>query len=271
MQNLESGLRSDKQLGKLALMSALGIYFVFSSHVATADSTAYVVQQSGLFGTVDLNTGAFSNIGSLGITPAGLGVVNGTLFTANYNNSNETLYSINTANGNLTTIGSSTLSLIDFGSTTTGLYGIGADSNLYSINPTTGTDTLIGSTGISIGDSLSTNSSELYYSSNHELYTLNTNTGLATLVGNLGGSAIIGAMVFENGVLWGGEATYPSSISTINTTTGALATESSFAGTNTWGLAPSPIPPAAVPVPAAAWLFGSALAGFVGFNRRKSV
>ncbi len=30
------------------------------------------------------------------------------------------------------------------------------------------------------------------------------------------------------------------------------------------------ITPAAVPVPAAAWLFGSALAGFIGFKRRKA-
>ena len=29
--------------------------------------------------------------------------------------------------------------------------------------------------------------------------------------------------------------------------------------------------PAAVPVPAAVWLFGSAIAGFINFNIRKSV
>jgi len=29
--------------------------------------------------------------------------------------------------------------------------------------------------------------------------------------------------------------------------------------------------PSAVPIPAAVWLFGSALAGFIGFNRRKQV
>jgi hypothetical protein len=29
--------------------------------------------------------------------------------------------------------------------------------------------------------------------------------------------------------------------------------------------------PAAVPVPAAVWLFGTALAGFIGLNRRKTV
>ena len=35
-------------------------------------------------------------------------------------------------------------------------------------------------------------------------------------------------------------------------------------------LVPPPLPPSTVPVPAAAWLFGSALLGFFGFSRRKA-
>lgn len=42
-----------------------------------------------------------------------------------------------------------------------------------------------------------------------------------------------------------------------------------FAGTTIAGVSIDPVV-SAVPVPAAIWLFGSALAGFIGFNRRKS-
>ena len=260
--------------GKYALMTAMGIWLLSAGQVALADSMAYVGTGAGEFGAIDLNTGVFSDIGPIGFSPAGLGVANGTLYLTNWEQPNGALYSVNTSNGSLTTVGSSTVAYFDLGSTTAGgLYAVGLDHNLYSINPTTGSDSLIGATGVSFGswNGMSTNSSVLYFSAGSSLYTLNTSTGAATLVGNMGSQ--MGAILLENGVLWGGEITPTSSIATLNTITGAATTGPAVTGAgsgNVWGLAQYPIP-ASVPIPGAIWLFGSTLACFIGYNRRKSI
>jgi hypothetical protein len=113
---------------------------VLCSGSVLADSYAYEGTGSGIFGTLDLNTGAFSAIGTgFGFTPAGLGTYAGTLYTVSYNGSG-TLYSVNTTTGALTAIGNSG---IDFeggiGSTSSGLYGVGGNGDLYSINRDAGT------------------------------------------------------------------------------------------------------------------------------------
>ncbi len=146
------------------------------------------------FGTVDLNSGAFTLIGNMGSGGYdGLAVANGVLYTEQ----NGLLYSVNTANANLTLIGgvTGTPNLATFGSTTTGLYGVasaGSDevATLFSINPQTGAITAIGPIGASAipnGQSyyqrLSVGSSTLYMESNSNLYTINTTTGAATQVG----------------------------------------------------------------------------------------
>src|ERR1700689_3426727 len=93
------------------------------------------------FGIVDLNTGAFTLIGNMGSGGYdGLAVANGILYTEQ----NGLLYSVNTSNANLTLIGGlSGHNLGTFGSTTTGLYGLGGTGSfevatLFSINPETG-------------------------------------------------------------------------------------------------------------------------------------
>ena len=91
------------------------------------------------FGTVDLNSGAFTLIGNMGSGGYdGLAVANGVLYTEQ----NGLLYSVNTTNANLTLIGgvTGTPNLATFGSTTTGLYGVAATGSLsvptlFSINP----------------------------------------------------------------------------------------------------------------------------------------
>ena len=247
--------------------------FLLSAVSLKADDSAYVGYGGGAFGTIDLNTGTVTALGSLGQTPAGLGVFDGSLYAASYN-SNGTLYLVNPTNGSLTAIGNSGIDYTGgFGSTTSGLYAVGnGGADLYSINPLTGAATLIGATGLSDAGwrDISTNSSILYFGNGPNLYTLNTSTGAATLVGTYGSGAEIGALVTVDGTLYGGDQGN-GTIDTVDTSTGA-ATVTGASANNIWGLAPASVPAGpTVPEPGTVTLLGSGLLGLVGLMRRKMV
>ena len=242
---------------------------------AQADSFAYAGSSSGAFGTMDLNTGAFTLLGNSGQTLAGLAVATGSIFATSYHTANGTLFGVNPANGALTSIGTATgVDYDDFGSTTTGLYVVsfGAIQDLYSISPTTGVATLIGPTGLGYGSwrGLSTNSSTLYFADGADLYTLNTGTGAATLVGAFGGSAEMGVLLTEGGTLYGGDDT-DNKVDTINTSTGAAtigpSPSASFSG-SFYGLAPFPVPGATTPEPGTWGLLGVGITA-LGLLRRR--
>jgi len=238
-----------------------------------ADPTAFVGYKGGSFGTIDLTTGALTSLGNLGQTPAGLGVFNGTLYATSYNN-NGTLYSVNTSNGALTAIGNSGIYFEGgFGSTLTGLYGVGYASggstlDLFSINPSNGSATDIGSTGLSLGAwrDISTNSSTLYFGDGTSLYSLNLANGSASLIGAFGGSAQMGSLVTIGSTLYGADDV-GGQIDTINSITGA-ATAGSPSGGSVWGLAPDPLTTSAsTPEPATWSLLGAAFC-LLAFGRR---
>ncbi len=131
---------------------------------ASADSIVYVVNGSpsgaGQFGTVNLATGAFTQIsdmpeGSQGLVPW----TNGTLLTLGFSGN---FYSINPSTGIATLIGPTGFadcaappaspcgphgsnSLAAVGGQ---IYATDFSNNLYKVNPTTGAATLIGPTGI---------------------------------------------------------------------------------------------------------------------------
>lgn len=246
---------------------------VLSSVCLRADNIAYVTASGGGFGTEDLTTGAFTSLGTNVGTLAGLGVNSGSLFATDYHAASSNLYKVNPSNGALTTVGSMGIDVDTFGSTTTGLYAVSFGTYiLYSINPSTGVATAIGPTGLTGGGwrNLSSNSGTLYYADGGNLYTLNTTTGAATLVGAFGGSAQEGALVFEAGILYGGDDVN-NSVDTINTTTGAATVgPTSTLGAAFYGLAPDPIPsnsPSGAPEPASWALLGAGLAG-LGVARR---
>jgi len=256
-----------------------------------ADDLAYMLAGTGgstnPFGTVDLNTGAFTLIGSLGGPAsggwAGLGVANGVLYTEQ----NGGLYTVNTANASVTLVGGSIGNNIPvFGSTTTGLYGLaplGLQSvpTLFSINPTTGAATAIGTVGAipnggGANAKLSTNSGTLYLENNSSLYTLSTTTGLATLVGTDSNSINLQALLFEDGTLYGGDNAYNvngPSIDSLSLATGQITIGAAISGpaTSFGALAPIPLSapptPSAAPEPAALALFGAGV-GAVGLLRR---
>ena len=210
------------------------------------------------FGTVDLNSGAFTFIGNMGSGGYdGLGVANGVLYTEQ----NGLLYSVNTSNANLTLIGgvTGTPNLATFGSTTTGLYGVssaGSDevATLYSINPLTGAITAIGPIGASVipnGQTdyqrLSVGSSTLYLESNSNLYTVNTTTGAAAQVGTTDGNGYLSSVVLlEYGTYY---VAAGSGLASINVTTGLIDPHSTIFGPagSPVALAPDPL---ITPIPA---------------------
>jgi hypothetical protein len=147
-------------IARKTLLSSLALLLFTTS--ASANSLVYVVSgKNQQFGTVDLSTGAFSQIGP--DTPEGEdGLVpgpSGSLLTLTYSGN---LDSINPATGITTVIGATGLAdcsnypvspcgptsandLARLGGT---LYATDISNNLYTVNPLTGAATLIGPTGI---------------------------------------------------------------------------------------------------------------------------
>ncbi len=218
---------------------------------AQADDLAYMATGSDNFGVLDLDDGEYTQIGNMGQLLSGLGVAGGTIYGGV--EGGDTLYSVNTTTGALTDVGTGDITYYDFGSTLTGLYALadqGGTLYLYSVS-TTGIATAMGSTGLSASGApvgLSDNSNTLYLSDGTSLYTVNTSTGVVNAVGSLGPVGI-GAMVLENGTLYGGVnelgGNYSSTmVATINTTTGAANTPGpgliNAEYGNFWGLAPDP-------------------------------
>jgi hypothetical protein len=244
----------------------------FATGIVRGDPTAYMVNGAGTFGTIDLDTGAFTLVGSMGQRVSGLGEAGGKLFATNWEDATGTLYAVNPANGSLSSVGNSGIAYDDLGSTLTGLYATGVDNNLYSLNATTGAATLIGATGLTIGDfvGLSDNSGTLYYADGTNLYTLSTTTGAATLLGPLGtDSAELGALIQEGSTLYGGQELPTVNVDTVNPMTGAATQGPALSGVsgNFWGLAAYPVASStSVPDSPLGWVGGAAIAALLALR-----
>jgi len=257
---------------KLTLTTSL----LLLAFIAKADSIAYEVASSRDFGTVDLNTGAYTEIGNTPNLPViGLGELGSTLYTVS-NYGGATLYSVNTATGNFTAIGngldagpSASFSL--FGSTTTGLYAVsgngGYDADyLYSLNPITGVATQIGLTVPGSAQagaaSLSNGGASLYLSDGSYLYLINPATGGYTLIGN-SSPFESNASTFENGTLYGTGDSPCCSFYSLNTSTASATFVSNETNGPTGGLvvalAPAGASVPAVPEPASFALLGAGI------------
>jgi hypothetical protein len=138
----------------------LALTLALSTAAAHANPLVYIIGDGGQFGTVDISTGFFTQIGQNIVTPTG-GLVQGpggNLLTLGFDG---TLNRINPTTGILSGIGATGLgdcsqptspcglnSANILGSVGSSIYATDLANNLYSVNPTTGTATLIGATGI---------------------------------------------------------------------------------------------------------------------------
>src|SRR5215472_2812712 len=100
------------------------LLLVLTASAVKAGDTAYFITTGGQVGTIDLNTGANTLLGTSANSPlAGLGEIGGTLYTAVF--SGGTLYTVNPKSGALNAVGNSSIIYWAMGSTTTGLYAAG--------------------------------------------------------------------------------------------------------------------------------------------------
>jgi hypothetical protein len=232
---------------KTAVMA--GFLTILAPAVVLADPSAYLQTGADDFGTVDLTSGSYTQIGNQGALLSGMGEVGGNIYGGI--DGGTALAQVNPATGALTYIGNGANAFYDFGSTTTVLYGMGYNGSVYdlfSVNPTTGATTLIGATGIpragTIG--MSAGGSSLYFAVNSgggsSLYSINTGTGAGTLIGSTGTAGAIGAMVVEGGVLYAGVESAGLPLYSLNTSTGTgtfIADLSNLGVGDYWGLVPT--------------------------------
>src|SRR5580700_1436453 len=170
-------------------ITASAILLAALPSTAYADTIAFMETNMDNFGTVNLDSGAYTQISTNapGLL-SGLAELNGVIYSTAYLSNN--FYVVNPSNGALSQTATTSVSIKSLGATLTGLYGIDVNGGVYSIS-TSGVATAIGSLGLPTGvvsssiDSLSTNSNTLYLTVGSNLYTVNTSTGAATLVGGL--------------------------------------------------------------------------------------
>ena len=215
---------------KLYLPVFVSIVFLLIQGNAKADTIAYAYSGYEDFGILDLNTGAYTYLGTSGAPLGGMGEYKGKLYGGYvYGNA---FYDVSPANGLATLAGYGYPCFDTFGSASGGLYGTcGSPEDLYSVNPATGAETFIGVTGVPLsgayGSSNSTDST-LYLITDGLLYAVNTTTGAGTFIGDTGHPFIV-SMMFDNGVLWG-EDVSSDQIFRINPQTAALTYVSTFSG-----------------------------------------
>lgn len=256
----------------LRLLSAAILTAVSASaFAASTPLNIWVSDSAGKLGKVDVNTGDVTVVGNMGTSMTDIAFdPDGNLWGISFSN----LYKINKLTGAATLVGglgNKGLNSLAF-SSTGDLYAMSYYSNkpLYTINVTNAEVTAIGTnSGTRSSGDLAFINNEMYLSSlSGNLQKIDTTTGTATNVGALGAANFYGLATPDNVALYGVAGT---SVYSIDAATGAATSPVSFAGKGlgtAWGsafIAES----SEVPLPAAAWLFGSALLGLAA-KRKKS-
>jgi hypothetical protein len=253
---------------------------------AAADMV-YVATADNEFGTVNLTTGVFTQIGTLSL-PAndfifGMGFgADGNLYGVDSISPNAELYRINTSTAQLTAVGALGHSAIDATTDASGkMYAISQDANglFYTLQPPSTTTNDVGLTGIqSTGlAAVTADGSELFTAAfnpstgNYALYSVNQSTGNATEIGDTGFSPVNG--LFVQGTLYGFDfATH--AIITINTATGAGTQVAAFnlpAGDSIFASAtPADNIASVAPEPMSLTLLATGALGLLGYGWRKT-
>jgi hypothetical protein len=262
-----------------------------------AAGTVYVAGSNGDFGTIDLNSGTFTPIGTLGPLNGGasaifgMGFIGSTLYGLDNNINGASLYTINTTNAATTLVGpardASGQGYNAVGATTENgtIYGLtfatSGNNLLYTVNKNTaqvkviGVVSLTGATGSPDGLMAFNSSGTLFTdeiggSEGDLLYSVNPNTAAATFIGPFGFGLQIFAGVFSNGTLYGFD--FFGNIYTINTTNGALTFVASYQNNGLQGAQIDAAALAPVPEPATITLLGIGMASMAvyGWRRRKA-
>jgi hypothetical protein len=260
---------------KIAALVAAA-FLTIPTGLLRADAIAYMAAGNANFGTLDLTTGVYTQIGGTGAQLVGLGEIGDGLYGGI--SLSDGVDEVNTATGALTPLTTSGANPSggwrDFGSTTTGMYGIDNAGELYSVT-SAGVITAIGATGLnSTTDNwadaygMSADARLLYFTNNSSIYTINTTNGNVSLLnGSDGASPGIGALVSVGGTLYGGQGLSPDwSVATVNTTTGAATDGPAVTGNpgGFYGLADVQ----SAPEPASAALFLCGGAAILVLRRR---
>ena len=237
-----------------------------------ADPILWIHDAFGNLGTVDVADGAVSVVGDMGVVMTDIafdpaGTLYGMSFTA--------LYTIDLDTAAPTLVGSHGISggnALVFGSDGT-LYGAGGSLSLFEIDPSSGASTNLGSTGYSSAGDLAFNGGNFYLAStSNQLVQIDLdNNAAGTAVGPFGYGSVFGLATAENGVLYGVSGT---TVFSVDTATGGGTAVIDYAGQGLYASYGSSFyaeaRPPVIPIPAAAWLFGTGLLGLLGAARRNT-
>lgn len=243
------------------LMTTLALSCSFTS-IANA-ATVWANDSSGRLGTINTDTQEVNIIGTMNTTMTDIAFdPNGNLWGISFSN----LYSIDKNTANSTLVGSlgTTANSLAFGADGT-LYT--ANSSLYTVDTTTGAASLVGNGQDSYSSSgdLAFVNDTLYLSATQgdRLFSIDTSNGNGTEIGDIDFSLVYG-LAGTSDTLFGLSGT---ALLSIDLATGLGTELFDFAGEGFSGNYGATIAP--VPVPAALWLFGSALFGLFAMRSKK--
>jgi hypothetical protein len=191
--------------------------------IVRADIIDYAVTMGNQLGTIDLQTGAFTQIGTVNgiagsVTEDLARLPRGLLYGSN---ANSELFLIDPVALTTSLVGTCGNTIFGLAFRQDGtLFGC-SDNTLYQINPNTGAATLVGAMGVNSTyyDIKFDSGGHLYLVENSTLYLVNTSTGQALQIGQSGAIGFnVWALDFGNGTLFG--FTSGGQIVSINTTTG---------------------------------------------------
>lgn len=277
-------MKSQRWFGVTVLVAVLA-FLLGSAGRAQASGLVYVAGSGNEFGTLNLTTGAFTQIGTLNLPVGdqifGMGFgADGNLYALDGTTPNAELYRINTATAQVTAIGQIGQSAVGAATDASGkMYALNqsvTNSSFYTMLPPSTTTNNVGLTGISSQGlvAVTADGSQLFTTGidnttgTYDLDSINLATGAATDIGDTGFYEIAG--LFVQSTLYGfDDAT--NAIVTINTTTGAATQVATYDLLNDDSIfaAATPAGSIAVPEPASLTLLATGGLGLLGYGLRR--